>query len=278
MTLNGGIVTGSDVPAIARDPQYADRFFSTFAAGVNFIAIHADQPPFDDVRLRQAVNLAIDRSRMVKLLGGVIATSPWSQTLPPNLLGDEESDVYPITPDVEGAKRLIASTGLATPIKITLVSSAPLTADPLAVQDALEAVGFDVALKLLPADVYCALPQRPDVPLGAFLRGLGSGLSGRDHVLQPASDLSQRYARCGQTTAGSATRSSIRPWRRSIGSRSAPSASRGSPRLSTETMRDSAPLLPYASARHVTLVSDRIGNYRFGETKGEYLAALFLRP
>ena len=44
-----------------------------------------------------------------------------------------------------------------------------------------------------------------------------------------------------------------------------------------DTMRTSAPWWPYASSRHVALVSDRIGNYHFGQTKGEYLASLFLR-
>ena len=276
LTLNGGIVTGSDVPAIARDPQYADRFFSTFAASVSFIAIHADQPPFDDVRLRQAVNLALDRSRMIKLMaGGVIATSPWSQILPPNLLGGEPSDVYPVTPDVDSAKRLIASTGLATPIKITLVSSAPLTPEKLAVQDALEAVGFEVALKLLPGGCLLPLPQRPNVPLGAVVRGR------RDYP--DAITFFNALLTCphGTPAAGNDGRFCDAEFDSAVAAINrlplGPERVARFAELSTEMMRDSAPLLPYASARHVALVSDRIGNYRFGPTKGEYLTALFLR-
>ena len=80
-----------------------DRFFSTPTAGVYFGIFRVDRPPFEDPRLRQAVNLAIDRAQLVKIRGGEIAASPWSQILPANLLADEPVDVYPATPDVEGA-------------------------------------------------------------------------------------------------------------------------------------------------------------------------------
>ena len=38
------VVVGSDVPAIANDPQYADRFFSTPTAGVYFGIFRVDRP------------------------------------------------------------------------------------------------------------------------------------------------------------------------------------------------------------------------------------------
>ena len=201
LTLNDSVVVGSDVPAIANDPQYADRFFSTPTAGVYFGIFRVDRPPFEDPRLRQAVNLAIDRAQLVKIRGGEIAASPWSQILPANFLADEPVDVYPATPDVEGAKRLVASTGLDTPIKFTLViesSRTAVPADAQSVKEALAAVGFDVALQVPSARRLWRLRQRPDVRLRSRVRELGSGLSGRDHVLQPASDLSRRNARPGQ--------------------------------------------------------------------------------
>ncbi len=201
LTLNNSVVEGSDVPAIANDAEYADRYFSTFTAGVYYGIFRVDRPPFDDVRLRQAVNLALDRSLLVKIRGGEIATSVWSQILPSNLLADEPLDVYPATPDVEGAKRLIESTGLPTPIKVTMVvqsEGASTPTDALAVKASLDAVGFDIAVKVVPLDVYGGYLSDTTSDLRPRVHELGAGLSGRHDVFRPAADLPRRHPRPGQ--------------------------------------------------------------------------------
>jgi peptide/nickel transport system substrate-binding protein len=62
-------------------------------------------PPFNDRRVRQAVNYAIDRERLARLLGGRV--EPNQQILPAGMPGHEDLTLYP-GPDLETATDLIA--------------------------------------------------------------------------------------------------------------------------------------------------------------------------
>jgi peptide/nickel transport system substrate-binding protein len=75
------------------------------------------RPPFDDSRVRLALNLAVDRAHIADLLGGTEAASPTCQLLPPGLPGYQP--ICPFTaapvpsgawraPDLTRARRLVA--------------------------------------------------------------------------------------------------------------------------------------------------------------------------
>lgn len=55
------------------------------APETDFAEIDASRPPFDDVRVRRAINLAVDRAHIVQLYGGV--ARPTCQVLPPGVPG-----------------------------------------------------------------------------------------------------------------------------------------------------------------------------------------------
>jgi YVTN family beta-propeller protein len=77
-------------------------------------------PPFDDIRVRRAVNLATDRARLVDLLGGPSLAEPACQLLPPAVPGYHPGCPFTAAPnragtwsapDLPAARRLIAASG-----------------------------------------------------------------------------------------------------------------------------------------------------------------------
>ena len=52
-----------------------------------FLFLNVNTPPFNDLRVRQAVNLALDRGRVAGGYGGPLAAQPTCQILPPGLAG-----------------------------------------------------------------------------------------------------------------------------------------------------------------------------------------------
>jgi ABC-type transport system substrate-binding protein/class 3 adenylate cyclase len=67
-------------------------------ASTLFVGFDVRKPPFDDVRARRALNYAIDRDRIVDLLGPT-SQRPTCQILPPNLQGYEPFCPYTLEPD-----------------------------------------------------------------------------------------------------------------------------------------------------------------------------------
>ncbi|MGH2984958.1 MAG: ABC transporter substrate-binding protein, partial [Solirubrobacterales bacterium] len=90
--------------------------------------LNTKTPPFDDPRVRQALNLAVDRGRVIDLTGGPEAGAPTCQLLPPGLPGYRPGCSFTVAPSPAGAwtgpdparaRQLIAKSGAgATPVEV----------------------------------------------------------------------------------------------------------------------------------------------------------------
>jgi len=98
----------ADIPALKGDPAIvvAERE----GVNVGYLAYNTSQKPFDDVRVRKALNMAMNKQAMIDsiYLGtGIVAKNP----IPPSLWGyktDLPDDPY----DPEAAKKLLAEAGV----------------------------------------------------------------------------------------------------------------------------------------------------------------------
>ena len=111
--------------------------------------------PFDDVQVRRAVNLAIDRGKFADLLGGPLSDSVTCQIIPPNTSGYAPYCPYTLNvspagtwtaPDLATARDLIAASGRSgTPVEVVTIGR---FRDATAyIVDVLNALGFEAVLR-----------------------------------------------------------------------------------------------------------------------------------
>jgi len=102
-------VPNADYPRLASDPVLAERMIPIAGfPNFDYVGLNTNVEPFTDVRVRQALSMAIDRDRLVLLLNNraTAANGP----IPPSVGGND--DVNPPTAyDPEGARALLAEAG-----------------------------------------------------------------------------------------------------------------------------------------------------------------------
>jgi peptide/nickel transport system substrate-binding protein len=128
--------------------DYAGRVHTNPALAIWFLAMNIHERPFDDPRVRRAVNLAVDRDAVVKLFGGPRLAAPSCQILPPGLPGYQPYCPFPH--DLPQAQALVAASGAAGQI-VTLVidTSAVQRSIGTYLQGVLRQLGFDARLRIL---------------------------------------------------------------------------------------------------------------------------------
>jgi ABC-type transport system substrate-binding protein len=130
------------------DPQYAGQIVEGGQLHTGYVTMNVNTRPFDDVRVRQAVNMAINKDRIVRIINN--RAVPANQPLPPSMPGyikDFKGYAY----DPEGAKKLLADAGLADGFSTELYvyNTDPNPRIAQAIQQDLAAVGIKAELKSL---------------------------------------------------------------------------------------------------------------------------------
>jgi peptide/nickel transport system substrate-binding protein len=136
----------------------ASQTVSVALAETNMFSLNTSKKPFDDVRVRQAVNYAIDRTAMAKLSGGL--QLPTENILPPGETSYKKITAYPY--DLARAKSLVQAAN-ATGDKVTILASGDPTSEPYAVYLAnqLKAIGLDASINVVPSSTFFNVPSVP---------------------------------------------------------------------------------------------------------------------
>ena len=126
-----------------------------------YMTLNTKIAPFDDVRMRRALNLATDRQKLVELWGGDQLARPTCQVLPPGIAGYRPYCPYTAKPNAAGlwrrpdlaeARRLVAGAGGARgPVTIAVNRDDPVkTAIARYFAGLVAQLGFHPRLRLLP--------------------------------------------------------------------------------------------------------------------------------
>lgn len=253
------------------------RVYSGAYAMTEYAWLNTKAPPFDDPSVRRALNLAVDRARVVDLTGGPESADPTCQLLAPGLPGYRPVCSFTVAsspagawtgPDPARADQLIAKSGAGgTPVEVWTWPDRASTGRYLA--EVLTGLGFpaharvfkDIGEELMAAQQPGEHPQiglngwiadSPDSAL--FLRTLIG--CGGDFNLSAFCDPAIDAAIDRAEAAGPEGSSSWQRIERQIA--------------------ESAPVVPLTTRRYVLVTSARAGNVQFNPFYGVLLDQIWV--
>jgi peptide/nickel transport system substrate-binding protein len=285
-----------DAPPEQRLPEIA-RLYPSLAhpyvrSATFFMFLNTRVAPFDDVRVRKAVNLATDRSAIVRLWGGSELARPTCQLLPPGYpsyrpycpyTSRVQSSGIWTGPDVARARRLVRA-ARATDVEVAVAVNAD---DPRKVATAryftqlLARLGFRARLRLYP-DI-----QRFYEQAGKPASRVQAGIQGWESDFPRPSDFFLNLLTCAAyqpaapinlNPAGLCDQAVDRTAERAHQLEASDPAAAGDlwQRVDRRVV-DLAPLVPFVNTAGIDLVSARTGNYQRSVELGVLLDQLWVR-
>jgi peptide/nickel transport system substrate-binding protein len=158
--------TGAQLQNVVSNASEKARLFNGPEPCTGSLFMSTKEKPFDNIKVRQAVNDAIDRQNLIRLLGGPLVGDIAGSILPPTFVGNgfAGSTYFPFgnpngTPDVAAAKKLMAETpyknGFHGKLLVVGDSSAPVPQQFESIRQDLKAIGIDnLDIKTLPYPDY----------------------------------------------------------------------------------------------------------------------------
>ena len=140
------------------------QYFRNAQPALDFLLLNTQRPLFRDVRLRRAVNFALDRRALARLgipTGG-LPERPTDQYLPPGMPGFSESRIYPLTPDLAKARRLAGRKRRSAVLYTCNIS--PCDQGAQVIKANLAAIGIDVLVKTFPFETMFGRLSRKGEP------------------------------------------------------------------------------------------------------------------
>jgi peptide/nickel transport system substrate-binding protein len=133
--------------------KYGDRLKIYTPANTYYFFMNTRLKPFTDLKVRQAVNYAIDRQALVRIYGGL--ATPTQNVLPPTYPQYKKISLY--THDLAKAKQLVQQSGMAG-MKVTVWGSNRATSKaPVEYYtDVLNKIGFKATPKIIDGSIYWA--------------------------------------------------------------------------------------------------------------------------
>jgi ABC-type transport system substrate-binding protein len=260
-------IAGDGIPPakfleMKKSPEFEGMIVDRQQLETSYVTLNTQVAPFDNAKVRQAVNMAINKDRIVRIING--RATPASQVLPPMMAGYDK-DYRGYAYDVAKAKALLAEAGMKDGFSTTLYTS---NTDPQpriaqAIQQDLAAIGVKVELKALAnPNIIAAGGTKGQAPM------VWSGGLGWIADFPDPSDFYGPILSCGSAVAGGWNWSwycnqAIEPRAKDADAMPVPAkaAERAEAwkKIFTEIQEKDAPWIPVFNERRVVAKSKRMG-------------------
>ena len=261
--------------AAARDGR--QRYFINPQPSLGYLALNTSRPLFSNVRLRKAVNYAIDRRALAERghlrLGGEFPIIPTDQYLPPTMPGASHAPLYPPGGDIRAARRL-APNAHGTAVLYTCTFRF-CRQQARVIKSNLKALGLEVDIREFQFDELFERAGRPGEPFDMLTAIWFADYADPADFLnvllhqeiRPKGNLNHSYF----VDKGFARKLDR------LADLSGEARYNGYRALSVELARDDAPWVAYATGASRDLFAGRIGCQIFHPVYGMDLGALCIR-
>ncbi|OPG04892.1 ABC transporter substrate-binding protein [Streptomyces sp. GKU 895] len=186
----------AELAKVTGDKELAARVGTGHFGYTNYIAFNPTVKPFNNVKVRQAISYAVDRSSVVNAAGGSSLAEAATTFLPnQKSFGYEPYDLFPAgtTGNAAKAKELLKEAGYPNGLTVTLThnnaqnfKTSPEIAT--AIQDALKKAGITVKLQGLEDNNYSDTVHSVKTEPGFFLSAWGADWPSGGPFLAPIFD------------------------------------------------------------------------------------------
>jgi peptide/nickel transport system substrate-binding protein len=170
-----GTVQAASVARI-QTPQLKQRTMTGLAGCTTYMGLNTTKKPLNDVKVRQAINLAVNKQTVRDAVGGSTLADIATSIQPPTVAGRVDYDPYP-SPDHKGdagaAGKLLTEAGLAAGFTMTLdiMSTPKMQAMAVAVQQALAPLKITVKINTIDTSTYYEVIGTPSQQHDAAITG-----------------------------------------------------------------------------------------------------------
>jgi ABC-type oligopeptide transport system substrate-binding subunit len=256
----GDIGDPSLVTGLGASDRARLRVLTSPGNGVRYVVMNTSRRPFrNNVPLRRAVNLALDRPALLRVRGGVLVGKVTDHYLPSGFPGFRHVRLYPLAkPDLRRARALARGHTRSGHAVMYAQNSGPTVEEARVVKTDLAKIGIDTEIREFPGEQLYRRLFTPGEPYDLALTGwspdykdpydfLNAQLEGRQLTIPNNANLSRfnspRYNRLLARAA------ELRGKARYL----------AYGKLDLQLARDAAPLAAYMEANDVTIVSRRAG-------------------
>jgi YVTN family beta-propeller protein len=259
------------------------RVHSSLVQGTAFGILGSSTPPFDELEARQAFNYAVDRRKVVRLLGGPSVAVPTCQLMPPTM--PSYAPYCPYTahrsfgtyrgPDLAKARRLVKASGTyGTKVAVTDLVDDPSPPLDAYFAEVLRRLGYRVTIRRLEDNArnqrfYYDPRSGIQVESGGWYADFPLPSNFYDVVSCPGGGYPTSYCNARLDRRAAAANSLMQ---------TDPGAALRAWTVIDREVTDQAALVPVSNEVNWWVTSERVGNYQSGGREiGPLMSQLWVR-